>query len=384
MARLWTRSFVLMSVGSLLLFTSFYLLLPPLPLFMKALGGLDTHVGLATGMFTLAAVLVRPLAGGLVDRYGRRPFLLAGLGLFTLTVYLYGWAGGVGALLLLRLLHGAGWGFVTTAAAAAITDIIPPARRGEGMGWYGMAMTLAMAAGPILGVWALDGYAFRGVFLLATGLALGSLAAMSIPRLVFHGAGERKRIELYDASTVPVSIAVAFLTFAYGAVMTFLPLFAVTLDVNPGLYFLVYALAMTVARPIAGRVSDRRGEATVIVPATVSIIAALLVLGSATGLGGVIAAAVLQGIGFGAAQPALQAATVNMVPPERFGVANASFFTAFDLGIALGSTALGWIAGWLGYRAVFAAGAVSVAISLAVFVAVVRPLLKRKGEEALA
>ena len=91
MERLWTRSFVLMSVGSLFLFTGFYLLLPTLPLFIQELGGLDTQVGLAAGVFTFAAVMIRPFAGGLLDRYGRRPFLLAGLLVFTVSMYLYGW-----------------------------------------------------------------------------------------------------------------------------------------------------------------------------------------------------------------------------------------------------------------------------------------------------
>ena len=77
------------------------------------------------------------------------------------------------------------------------------------------------------------------------------------PRIAFQRTGERKRFELYDASTVPVSIAVVFLAFAYGAVTTFVPLFAVTIDVNPGVYFLVYALALTLARPLAGTLSDR-------------------------------------------------------------------------------------------------------------------------------
>jgi len=384
MNRLWTTAFVLISAGSLFLFTGFYLLLPTLPLFIKDLGGLDAQVGLAAGVFTFAAVVARPLAGGLLDRYGRRPFLLAGLALFALSMYAYGWVTAVGTLMVVRLLHGIGWGLATTAAAASVADIVPPARRGEGMGWYGLAMTLAMAVGPSLGMWTLEGYSFRGVFLLAVGLALVAIVAMSIPRIPFEPSQERTRIELYDPAVLPVAGAVAFLAFAYGAITTFLPLFAVSIDVNPGVFFLVYAAALTVARPIAGTMSDRYGEARVIVPATALTIVALIALGAATGLAGVVAAAVLYGIGFGSAQPALQAALLSLVPKDRFGVANASFFTAFDLGIALGATLLGWVAEWLGYWALFITAAGSVAISLAVFVTVVRPLLRREVEGVAA
>ena len=378
MDRLWTRAFVLMSLGSLFLFTSFYLLLPTLPQFVKELGGHDTQVGLAVGIFTLVAVILRPIAGGLLDQYGRRPFLLIGLSFYGLSMYLYGMVQGVGTLLLVRLLHGASWAFVTTAAAAVIADIVPANRRGEGMGWYGLAMTVAMAAGPLLGTWTLDGYTFSGVFLLAVALSVAALLAVAGPRLPFQRPEVRRKIALYDPAALPVSLAVVFLTFAYGAVTTFVPLFAVTIDVNPGLYFLVYALSLTLARPIAGKLSDRYGAASVIVPAALLSICALFVLSSATGLAGVVAAAVLYGLGFGSAQPALQAALLGMVPKERFGLANASFFTAFDLGIALGSTLLGWVADLVSYRALFALSTLAVALSLAVFIAYVRPLLRRR------
>lgn len=246
------------------------------------------------------------------------------------------------------------------------------------MGWYGLAMTVAMAAGPLLGTWTLDGYTFSGVFLLAVALTVAALLAVAGPRLPFQRPEVRRKIALYDPAALPVSLAVVFLTFAYGAVTTFVPLFAVTIDVNPGLYFLVYALSLTLARPIAGKLSDRYGAASVIVPAALLSICALFVLSSATGLAGVVAAAVLYGLGFGSAQPALQAALLGMVPKERFGLANASFFTAFDLGIALGSTLLGWVADLVSYRALFALSTLAVALSLAVFIAYVRPLLRRR------
>lgn len=373
--RLWTRPFVLTSLGSLFLFTSFYLLLPTMPLFVRELGGLEAHVGLATGVFNITAVLVRPVAGGLLDRYGRRPFLLGGVALFALSMYSYGWVGGVASLLLLRIVHGVGWAFGTTSATSAVADIVPPARRGEGMGWYGLAMTLAMAVGPLLATWIFAGWSFPGVFLAGTGVALLSLLSVSIPRYPFRPAAERRGFTWLDRATLPVAVTVALLTFAYGALTTFLPLFAVTLDVNPGTFFLVYAMALTSARPLAGTLSDRRGETTVVVPAIILVTLALLVLSSATGLAGVLAAAVLYGAGFGSAHPALQAALLRMVPRERFGVASASFSTAFDLGIAVGSSMSGWVAEGFGYRPVFAVAALPVALSLLAFLALVRPRL---------
>lgn len=383
MGRLWTRSFVLLSVVSLFLFTGFYMLLPTMPVYIKALGGYDAHVGLATGLFTLVAVLFRPLSGGMVDQYGRIPFLLWGLVVFAVTMALYGWVNSVAALILLRMIQGMSWSFITTASAAAVADVIPPDRRGEGMGWFGMAMTLAMAVGPLIGVAAQEGYSFRGAFVIAAGLAVAALGAAVTVRVPFQRKAGKRRLEVFDPAAVPVSVAVAFLALAYGAVTTFLPLFAGTIDVNSGVFFFVYACALAVARPLAGTLSDRYGEAFVVIPATVLASVSLLVLSAATGVGGVLAAAALYGMGFGSAQPALQAAILRMVSRERIGVANASFFTAFDLGIAFGSTLLGWVSQRLGYRAVFIAAAGSLAICLLVFMTMVRPLLERRDKMAV-
>ena len=375
MGRLWTPAFIFTSLGSLFTFTSFYLLLPTLPLFIQELGGLETHVGLSVGVFNITAVLIRPVAGLLLDRYGRRPFFLGGVALFALCMYAYGWVGSLAALFVLRFVHGIGWAFGTTSATTTVADVVPPARRGEGMGWYGLAMTLSMAVGPLLATWTLAGWSYRGVFVLGTILALLALASVSLVRHPFRPAAEQRRLQLLEPAAFPVALCMLLLTFAYGAVTTFLPLLAVSLAANPGTFFLVYALALTAARPLAGKLSDRLGEARIAVPAVSLAAAAMLVISAATGVGGLILAAILYGIGFGSAHPTMQAALLRLVPRERFGVGSATFSTAFDLGIALGSTLLGWAADAWGYRWVFTLAAVSVGLSLAAFLAAVRPRL---------
>ena len=376
MERLWTRPFVQLTLGMLFLFTAFYLLLPTLPLYITALGGNDFHVGLAAGAFTIAAVIARPYTGILIDRHGRRPFAVAGLAVFALAMYLYDWVAGVAVLLAIRMIHGIGWAFSTTAVATAVTDIIPPSRRGEGIGWYGSAMTAAMAVGPMLGVWIESRYSFHGIFLIAAGLsAVALLAGATTPMPHRRARGEAGRSGIYEKNTLPLLLSVILLSVGYGAVMTFFPLFAESIGVNAGTFFLIYAVVLALVRPVAGKRSDRLGEAAVFLPAAVITVAALLTLGAANGLGGVVLAAVLYGIGIAASQPALQAAILRLVPKDRTGVANASLFTAFDLGIAAGSIALGWVAQMAGYRAAFVAGAVSIGLSFVLFAARVRPRL---------
>lgn len=124
MERLWTKSFIQMSFAILFLFTGFYLLVPTLPLFIKEIGGNESQVGLMMGMFTIAAVVIRPIIGGMLDQYGRRSFIIFGLILFGLTMYSYNLASTIVLLAVLRVIHGVTWAVSTTAVGTAITDII--------------------------------------------------------------------------------------------------------------------------------------------------------------------------------------------------------------------------------------------------------------------
>ncbi|PYI56129.1 MFS transporter [Paenibacillus flagellatus] len=384
MEKLWTKPFVLLTVSMLFLFTSLYLLLPTMPLLVTQLGGTESQVGLAAGVFTLAAVVFRPIVGGLLDRYGRQAFIVWGLLLFGLSMIAYDWIAGIAALMALRVLHGASWAFSTTAVGTSITDVIPTGRRGEGMGWYGLAMTMAMAVGPMLGIWVVRNESFGGLFLLAAGLCAVSLLLASVAKAPYRPKPSSGRIALFEKSTLPAASAIFFLAFVYGGITTFVPLFAESIDVNPGTFFLAYAVTLTAARPLAGKLSDRYGAAFVVVPALAVTIGSLIVLSLADGLAGVVVSAVLYGLGFGSAQPALQAINLGLADPDRRGVATASYMTAFDLGIGLGSIALGWVSQYTGYPTVFQVGAGSVVVSLSIFLVLARRMAAKHRERANA
>jgi len=376
--RLWTKSYISMVVGMLFLFTAFYMLYPTLPLYIKEIGGNESQVGLAMGVFMLSAVIFRPVIGGLLDRFGRRPFIVIGIVLFAVAMYLYDWVGGIIALMGLRVLHGMTWAVSTTSTLTAITDMIPTTRRGEGLGWSGMAMTLAMAIGPMFGLWVTENLSFHSMFLFAFGLSVVALLLTFGAKMPFQPQTSSRKIELFEKSVLPVTITVFFLFIAYGSITTFVPLFADSIEVNSGTFFLVYAITLVLVRPIAGKLSDRHGESFIIVPALVVTILALVALSFSTGLVGVLIAAILYGIGFGSAQPALQAATIRLVRSDRIGMANASFTTATDLGIGLGAIVLGWVSQHTNYQVLFTVSTMSVAFSLLMYMFLVKKLLDNK------
>ncbi|MDQ8736869.1 MFS transporter [Paenibacillus sp. LHD-38] len=380
MERLWTKPFILMTMGNLFLFVAFYMLYPTLPPFIKGMGGSESQIGLVMGAFALSAVLFRPLVGGLLDRFGRRPFIVWGILLFTLAMYLYGWVGGIAVLIGLRILHGLSWAVSTTAMITSITDMIPSARRGEGMGWFSSSMTLAMAIGPLLGIWVAQDLSYSALFLFAVVLSVAALLLTFGSKMPFQPQTGARRIELYEKSVLPLAASVFFLFIAYGGITTFVPLLAGTIQVNSGIFFLTFAATLAFSRPISGKLSDRYGEMAIIVPSLVITICSLVVLSLSTGLIGVLISAVLYGIGFGSAQPAFQSAKILLARPDRKGVANATITTANDLGIGLGAIMLGWISQYTSYQVLFTVSAVSVAVSLVLFTFFVKRLLKDKEQ----
>ena len=145
----------------------------------------------------------------MLDQYGRRCFYYFRTHLFGLTMYSYNIASTIVLLAVLRVIHGVTWAVSTTAVGTAITDIIPDSRRGEGMGWYGMAMTITMAIGYMIGLWVVQNYSFDGLFLLATLLSFMAVVLSLITKIIYATKRKRK-IQLFEKSVLTITIVVFF------------------------------------------------------------------------------------------------------------------------------------------------------------------------------
>jgi MFS family permease len=304
-------------------------------------------IGAVMAVFTITATAMRIPVGLLIDRIGRKPFLLYGIGLFTIGKLGYLWAPSILLLLPFRVLHGIGWSGCTTGVSTVAADIVPQARRGELLGYAGMASSLASALGPVLGFWLFHRFAYPGIFLGA-----GALLILSFAFAVPVVEPQRPQIKLPNSSRwldnlmVPESlnpaVGVAFLSFGHGGILTFLPIHALNIGVtNPGIWFGVYAACILLSRPIAGPISDKVSRRAVILPGLILNAAGILLLAFATSASWLMVAAVIAGFGTGAAQPALMTLAVDQSNAERRGQSLAQFQFFYDLGIGIGSLTLG-------------------------------------------
>jgi predicted MFS family arabinose efflux permease len=364
---LFTRPFVLTCATGFALFTSFMLMLAILPLHLKEdLGGTDAAVGLIIGVFAFAALFPRPFIGREIDRSGSKRFLMAGAIIFVIASLLYLLAHNVTILLGIRVLHGIGMACFHTAAFTFVAELAPVQRRGEAMGIWGLMSTFATAIGPFAGLIIRDSFGTQAVFLVSAACAgIGMLLITfvrepaRVPHDPLQGGG------LFERAVLSPAFLVLLLTLVYGAVSSFVLLYAEEQDIaRKGLFFTVFAAAVLASRVFGGRLADRYGRWAVILPAMTFTACAMLTLSLAANLLLLLLAGVLFGFGFGGGHPALTALAIDLVRPERRGAGMATFTSAFELGIGSGSIVMGLVAASTGYAAMFAICAVFPAVAV--------------------
>lgn len=370
---LWTKDFILICLANLLIFTSFYFLLPTLPVFVTSvLQGDESNVGYVVGVLSLTAVLVRPLSGYLLDAASRKKILLLALVAFSLAMGAYYFVTSLTLLFLLRFVHGLAWGFTTTGAGTIASDIVPPSRRGEGMGYYGLSNTLAMAVGPSLGLFILNKTNFSTLFTASFVIALAALLTILVIPYRQEPLGKPKGklsfTSFFEPRVFSLSLVMFFTALVYGGIVSFIVLYGHNIGVgNPGIYFLIYALTLLLVRPLAGKSFDKNGPGKLMAIGFIAIALAFVLLFIARGELLFGASAVAMGIGFGIVHPTAMAMAINRVEPFRRGAANGTIFSAFDLGIGIGSIVLGIISEWIGLSYMYLVCAAIIIVPLVMF-----------------
>ncbi|MEH7117989.1 MFS transporter [Neobacillus vireti] len=369
--KIWTKDFALICLANFFIFLGFQMTLPTIPLFVEDLGGNDQLIGFVVGIFTFSALLLRPYAGAALETKGRGFVYLIGLAIFVLSVGSFGFLTSIILLFMMRVVQGAGWGFSTTASGTIASDLIPVTRRGEGMGYYGLSGNLALAFGPSLGLILTGVISFKSFFLICAGLGL--IALMLSSRITYKKIErkqdkEKTKISIYEKGALKPSLLMFFITFTFGGIAAFLPLYTAARHISGiQLYFLLYALALMITRTFAGQVYDKKGHKAVFIPGTLLILIAMILLAWLPNSLVLYVAAILYGLGFGSVQPALQAWSIEKVPINRRGMATATFYSFFDLGVGLGAMVFGQISHLLGYSSIYRTSAVSIVLSMLLY-----------------
>lgn len=362
---------------------SVYLLLSVLPLHLRKWGLSDVEVGVLVGLMSGAAFVCRPFAGWLADSLGRKPLVAVGAAGLLISSAGLPFAGGVVPFAVLRLINGAGWGSLTSNANTMAGEFAPQGRRGEALGLYTMAGSVALAGGPAIGLFVAAAMGDAAAFWASAAFAgLAALAAvfLPVPRVSRRPLPRLGPAALVSGRAIAPALVLFMHAFMYGGLITFLPLLANQRHLgNAGLFFTVYAAGLVVLRGIAGRLSDRFGPMRVLVPGLAGGVLSMWVLAIAGSLPEMLAAAALFALAMGLVQPPALAWGLEL-GADRRATAMATMVMAQDLGIIIGGTLLGVVGTLGGYGWLFAAGGVpGVLALLGLGVARRRGLLKARN-----
>ncbi|UOK59881.1 MFS transporter [Bacillus sp. OVS6] len=347
----------MLMLGNLFIFMSFQMLIPTLPPYIKSLGASGLEIGLVTALFSIGAVLSRPFIGYMLEYKSRKPLVLIGaVALLAITIF-YPISNVILIFLMFRFIHGLAWGFSTTVNGTAAVDVIPKSRLGEGMGYFGLSVTLGMIIAPSLGIFLFGVTTFNNLIYISCALGIIAIVLLAAVRYCTPESVRLTKKEdlkfsylgsLVEKTSWYPALITMIATFGYGSVVTFIVIFGEERGIDQiFIFYLFNAVMASISRPIAGKWFDERGPKGLIVVCSSLTFAGMWALSFSHTNVGIAIAGILFGIGFGSLLPTLQSWTLSKTPDNRRGVANGMFFSAIDFGIGLSGIVFGLLAQFL-------------------------------------
>lgn len=365
--RLWNHNYWKAMIGNFLLFFSFYLLTPLLPIYLDAQFAADKDVmGLVLSGYIIAALIVRPFSGFIVDTFNRKKVLSICFFLFFILFTGYIGAGTLLLFAVVRTLHGLPFGAVTVANSTVAIDVLPSSRRSEGIGFYGLSNNLAMAFAPSVGIWIYTATSnFQLLFWIALATALAGFITVSTIKLRHRPPAPKKRPVSFDRFFLTRGwlLALNILCFGlcWGIMSNYVAIYgSEVLDITDGtgLFFMILSFGLFAAR-ITGTRTLARGR--IVENAALGVVLSLggyVLFAAVTQPWAYFLSAALIGLGNGNMYPAFLNMFIKLARNDQRGTANSSILTAWDIGMGLGIVAGGFLLQYISYSAAFWGAAV--------------------------
>jgi len=363
--KLFNKGFISVTLINFLVYFVYYLLMVIIAVVAQdKLGATLSQAGLASGIYVIGTLIARLYIGKKLEVMGRKQVLRIGIVLYLVTTIMYLYMPSLIVLYGVRLLNGFFYGMVSTATNAIVTAYIPLARRGEGINYYGLSTSLAAAIGPFLGMLLLQTTSINfivmmaSVMLIVTTMGCFTIKVNNMQLTTKQRAiADSWQINTFIDTKVVFIAGIAFLMgLAYSSVLSFLASYVVTINLVSisSLFFVVYALVITVTRPIAGRIFDQYGENSVMYPSYIFLAIGLFVLSMTTSSWSLLLSGALIGLGYGTFMSNGQAVALHLEKDvSRIGVALSTYFVGLDLGIGVGPYLLGALRRFVDFKQMY-------------------------------
>lgn len=381
-APLWSRNFILVSSINFQLVLTFYLLVVVIVGYAVAeLGATTAQAGLVSGLFIVGTLIGRLFVGKFLERFGRKTTLIVGLTGFLIFSGFYFIKFDIGMLLLVRFMHGFMMGMASTVLGTLIAQILPPTRRGEGIGYYSMSSTLGTAIGPFLAIWMMLHIGYNAIFIVSSIIAVSCLFVallIQVPNLpqqnnpldISVPAKKPSWIaQFVEYKALPISFIMLLASVCYSGVLSFINFYAkeINLVETASFFFLMYAIAILISRPFTGPLMDRKGENIIMYPAFIIMAIALVLLSQVHSSFMLLVCAGLLGFGYGNIQSVCQTVAVKSASIERMGFATSTFFIFLDAGLGFGPYFIGQALNYIDYSQLYFYSAMCVLACIVIY-----------------
>ena len=387
--RLVTPGYCFILAANFLLYFGFWLLIPVLPFYLSEIFNAgNSTIGIIHSCYTVAALCIRPFSGYFLDSFARKPLYLLAYFIFMTMFAGYIIAGSLVLFILFRIIHGVSYGMVTVGGNTVVIDIMPSSRRGEGLGYYGLSNNIAMAVGPMSGLFLHDaGMSYTTIFCCSLGSCIAGFICASLVKTPYKPPVKREPISLDRfilLKGIPAGISLLLLSIPYGMTTNYVAMYAKEIGINAttGFFFTFMAVGMAISRIFSGKIVDK-GKITQVISAGLYIVVSSFFLLSAcvyiinwnSMACGIIffAVALLLGVGFGIMFPAYNTLFVNLAPNNQRGTATSTYLTSWDVGIGIGMLTGGYIAEVSTFDKAYLFGACLTIISMLYFNGKVTP-----------
>ncbi|NLK09455.1 MAG: MFS transporter [Staphylococcus equorum] len=378
---IWTKSFNINFITNFLIYLCMYLLIVIIASYAKSEYNVsDSTAGLVTGLFIIGSLIGRFVTGKYVNKVGPKRILLIGLVFLLVTQLLYFIEGSITLLMFTRLINGIATGITTTATGTIAAYVTPNDRKSEGISLFSLSLVIGAAIGPFLGLLLINTFPIKMLFLICLVCGVVSLLISFFVNLQFKldttdtttqkTTSKKFNINNYIAKeAIPVAIIMLISGLTYSSILTFLQFFAqeINLVMISSYFFIFYAIASLITRPIAGRLMDQKNENVIAYPAFVFLILTFVTLSITNNGWLLILAGLFLGAGYGNISSCMQAIAIKVSPPAKYGIATSTYFIGLDLGVGFGPYVLGFMTSSVSYAQLYAIMAVIVLIAAIIY-----------------
>ena len=385
--KLWNANYIKVMTTNFLLYFAFYLLTPLLPLYLsETFGATKDTIGIVLSGYTVAALIVRPFCGYVVDSFSRKKVLMLCLSGFAVFFAGYIAAGTILMFAICRTLHGGPFGAVTVANSTCAIDVLPSSRRNEGIGLYGLSNNFAMAIAPSIGIYLhnmVDSYMI--LFWIAFVVAISAVLiawTIRLPEKDIIRNKEKLSLDRFFLTRAwLLAINIAMFGFCWGVLSNYLAIYSkevLSITGGTGTYFALLSMGLFSSR-LQGRKALSQGKLTQ--NATEGMLISLVGFTLFVAIPHPVAyylSAILIGLGNGHLYPAFLNMFVHVARHDQRGTANSSILTGWDLGFGIGCLLGGIVAEHFGYTATFWMVAAENAVSVILFFLASRQFFERR------